>query len=114
MQDDDCYKYVEDWTALNYNDEAKAACDAAGTSPFLHQVLGTVGIPAAYSISDKNDQRFSCTDKGNIGYIPNNFRNAQDALLEDQITIRKRGLLVAQAASDESIGRKLFAGNENE
>ena len=36
LQDEEVYKVVEPWTALNYNPATKNACGGCGTSPALH------------------------------------------------------------------------------
>ena len=68
IKDSEVYKYLEDWTSLNYCDATRKACDAAGTSPMLHDVLGA-GIPETYSVSFPNDQNFTYDTKNDETYI---------------------------------------------
>ncbi len=40
LKDEEVYKYVDSWTALNMNDAVKKKCDAVGTGPSSFAMFG--------------------------------------------------------------------------
>jgi len=104
VKDTEVYKWAEDWTSLNYCGPVKKACDATGTSPFLHNIHGTK-LPSAVSRSFPDQQYFYVYNKG----------ETHDKLLgrnNNSYVIQQDGLLSAQAVPDESVGRKLFTAKQ--